>query len=79
MSNIQIYRENVFTQIAKLLALAQIKKELPKAIDEFNDNPEMQASLESMKFHADRVEKLLKSICKDDPDYPKCKELNKGK
>lgn len=79
MDKIQQLQENIFTQIAKLLAIGQLKKELPKAIKELENNPEVQASLESLKYHADKLDQLLKRRCNDYPDDPKCKQRGKSK
>ena len=79
MDRLQMLRENIFTQIAKLLALSQLKKEIPKAIKELEGNPEVQASLESLKYHVQEADDLLTYLCKKYPDNPKCKQKGKSK
>ena len=63
-------RENIFIKIAKLLATSQIKSKMSK----LNTEPDLQSSIESLKFHLDKADKQLRKICKQHPDYPECKE-----
>ena len=79
MTKIHLIRENLMDQIAKLLALHQIKKELPKAMKELDGDPEIQASLQSIEFHVDNLNRQLKYLCKRNPDHPKCKEKSRSK
>ena len=60
--------ENLFTTIAKIIAVSKIKKTKAK------DDPELIASIESIRYHAQRLQKIMKMLCDRDPQNPKCKK-----
>ena len=72
-------QENVFTQIAKLIATSMVKMNLSKAMKDIEHDPNIQASIESMKYHAAEAERMLKLLCKTNPDHAKCKEKETSK
>lgn len=72
-------QENLFTTIAKILALKQLKRNLGSAEKMTKGDAEIQATLQSMQYHATRLEKLLKSICERDPTDFRCKEYRQQK
>lgn len=72
-------QENLFTTIGKILALKQLKRNLGPAEKMTKGDTEIQATLQSMSFHAQRLEKLLKSICERDPTNFRCKEYRQQK
>lgn len=70
-------QENLFVQIAKLLASAALKSEFTK--HDLNQDPTLKSTMDSIKFHADEFERELKSLCDRFPHYKRCKDLKKGK
>lgn len=72
---IKLYEENMFSAIAKLLTKFAVRKELGKAMDD----PNLQSSIESLRWHAEEAERQLKNLCRDYPELDKCKKLSKGK
>jgi hypothetical protein len=76
---ILIMQENLFTTIAKLLALNIIKRNIGSAKQLAKGDAEVQTSLESLKFHTQRLEKLLKDLCDRDPTNFRCKEYRPQK
>lgn len=70
-------RENLFVAIAKLLATAALKRNFSK--QDLKNDPNLNATMESLKFHADEFERSLKVLCDRWPDSPRCKEKKKGK
>ena len=72
-------QENLFTTIGKLLALGQLKRNIGTAEKMTKGDAEIQATLQSMQYHAARLEKLLRSICERDPTDFRCKEYRQQK
>lgn len=72
-------QENLFTTIGKILALTQLKRNLGKAEKMTKGDTEIQTTLQSMEYHAQRLEKLLKSICQRNPLDSRCKEYRQQK
>jgi len=70
-------RENLFVQIAKLLASAAMKREFTK--NDIERDPSLKATMDSIKFHADEFERELKSMCDRFPHYKRCKDYKKDK
>jgi antitoxin component YwqK of YwqJK toxin-antitoxin module len=70
-------RENIFTEIGKLLSLSTIKKDLDKARDLVEEDPDLQETMETLKYHYAKLEKSLPEFCKRYPDSPACKNLRK--
>ena len=66
--------ENFFTKIAKLLAISQTKRELNKVKGMLDEDPDLQATLDSIKYHYTEFEKKLTSYCERHPDSPMCKK-----
>ena len=61
--------EGLLTQIAKAIATAMVKIDLPKDID-----PEIKKSVALMQYYAADSERRLKKFCQDHPDNEKCKK-----
>lgn len=73
----EIIIENIFVTLAKSLALFQLKKQLPKAMKQVEEDPETVSALESLQYYADRVNKLLPEFCKRNPQSNLCKKKGK--
>ena len=74
MKTIKIIQENIFQKIATALALAKIKKELPKAMKEVENDPRLTTSLQNFEYHANELAKVLPDYCKRRPDSQLCKD-----
>lgn len=79
MEQIKRLQENMFTQIAKLIASSLVKMKLDKAMRELSDDPNIQSSIQSMKYHAEAAQRALERICKDHPEHDGCKQRGKSK
>ena len=75
---IQQLQENLFATIAKILAFNALKRNLGTAKELTKGDQELQGSLETLKYHTQRLEKLLKDVCKRDPLNWRCKEYAKN-
>lgn len=71
--------ENFFTMIAKILATPMMKVQFGRLNQKFQNDPELQSSLQSLKFYTDKLEKDLMMHCKRHPDSKHCKDLSKSK
>lgn len=69
--------ENIFTSIAKLIARVSMKGVLPRIERELNNDPELKASMLSLKAISDKLELDLKVHCKRHPESKHCKDMGK--
>lgn len=72
-----IITENLFTTIAKMLALSALKTNMNKLNKKFEKDPDLQATIKSMEYHTDELERKIKLHCKRWPDSPHCKDKRK--
>ena len=75
---IQQLQENLFATIAKILAFNALKRNLGTADELTKGDQEVQTSIESLKYHTQRLEKLLQDVCKRDPLNWRCKKYAKN-
>lgn len=69
-----IINENLFTTIAKMLALPALKANMSRLDKKFKSDPDLQSTIKSIEFHTDELERKLKLHCKRWPDSPHCKD-----
>lgn len=74
MDKIQRLQENVFTEIAKIIALAQLKIALPKAMKKMEANPEIMDALKSLEKNTKELDDMIKKYKEKYPDNPKYKD-----
>jgi hypothetical protein len=65
--------ENIFVQIAKLIA----RSDIARAEKLLKDDPEMVSLAQSIQMHQDRLKSMLPDFCKRNPQSNLCKD-NKG-
>ena len=65
--------ESMLSKIAKLFLKRKMKRQLKQAYDIAKDDPELQSALADLENYNDRLNKIIKSLCKRRPDHPKCK------
>lgn len=70
--NIQL-NEGLLSGIAKLFIARKIRKQFKKAYDVAKDDPELQTALIDLESHQERLQKIIKNLCKRNPDHPRCK------
>jgi adenylosuccinate lyase len=65
--------EGLLASIAKLFIRGKVKRQYKKAYDIAKDDPKLQAALADMENYYERLNDIIKSLCKRNPDHPKCK------
>jgi hypothetical protein len=63
----------MLSKIAKLFLKRKMKRQLKQAYDIAKDDPELQSALADLENYNERLNKIIKSLCKRRPDHPKCK------
>ena len=72
-------KDDLFSSIAKLLALGQLKKELPKAMDKVSEDPLLSTAMQQLQVYSKEVERLLPEFCKRNPNSVMCKDKDSAK
>ena len=67
--------EGLFSEIGKLLALPKIQKDLAKAKDMLEEDPDLQETMETLQYHYAKLQKTLPEFCKKYPDSKACRNL----
>jgi adenylosuccinate lyase len=65
--------EGLLASIAKLFIRGKVKRQYKKAYDIAKDDPKLQAALADMENYHERLNDIIKSLCKRNADHPKCK------
>ncbi len=72
LHKIQELNEGILDSIAKMFMARSLKKRYKKAYKIAKDDPELQAALADLTTYHGRLNKILKTLCKRNPDHPKC-------
>lgn len=75
--NLENLRENMFTEIGKLLVTAALKYKL--TMGDMKNDADLNSTLESLKYHTSEYERKLKTHCERFPESSKCKDRKEGK
>ena len=67
-------KENLFSMLGKNLALNKLRKELPKAMQQADNDPDMAAAVSGMMYYSKELTKLLPYYCKRRPESSMCKD-----
>lgn len=73
----QVYKENFFAAIAKLLLKPKIQSDLEKAEKMLEDDPELLSTVQNLKKNYQKLQIVLPDYCKKYPDSPACKALDR--
>ena len=65
---------SLLSGLAKLFIGRKIKKQFQKAYEVMKDDPELQSAVADMENYPERLDNILESLCKRNPDHPVCKE-----
>lgn len=72
LAQIQDLNEGILSSIAKMFMSRKVKKKYKKVYGLAKDDPELQSALMDLENYHGRLNKILKTLCKRNPDHPKC-------
>ena len=64
--------EGILSSIARIFMSSKVKKKYKKVYGLAKDDPKLQAALMDLEDYHGRLNKILKTLCKRNPDHPKC-------
>ena len=64
--------EGILSSIARIFMSSKVKRKYKKVYALAKDDPELQAALMDLEDYHGRLNKILKTLCKRNPDHPKC-------
>lgn len=67
--------ESIFEKVLGMLFIQKLKPAIKKVEKMFDEDEELKANLEAIRYHNDRLEKRLKNYCKYFPDDYECRHL----
>ena len=59
--------------LIRLVFGKKTKRIMKTAVKAAKDDPELQAAFSDLAYHHNRLQDLVKDICKRNPDHPTCK------
>ena len=72
LKQIEQVNEGILSSIAKLFLSKKVKRQYKSAYKIAKDDPELQSALADLENYHGRLNKILKTLCKRNPDHPKC-------
>ena len=72
LNKITELNEGILGAIARMFATRKLKRQYSKAYKIAKDDPELQTALADLEDYHGRLNKILKNLCKRNPDHPKC-------
>lgn len=72
IQEIQDLNEGILSSIAKMFMSSKVKRKYKKVYKIAKDDPELQAALADLEDYHGRLNNILKTLCKRNPDHPKC-------
>jgi len=75
MSRKYLFTENIWVEIARLLAYPFVKKSLKKLATAVDEDPEVNKAVTSYRSAFDKMAEILAKKCHEDPHHPACKEF----
>jgi len=69
---IKVYTEGVFSSILKMIGGGKFRKEMRKIEKMAKDDPELQASIESVANQNKELQRRIKNFCKRNPHHDIC-------
>tara|TARA_Y100001963_G_scaffold157819_1_gene255206 strand:- start:426 stop:683 length:258 start_codon:yes stop_codon:yes gene_type:complete len=65
--------EGILGTLANLFVKSKMKRKYKKVYSIAKDDPELQSALADLEDYHERLNKIMKNLCKRNPDHPKCK------
>ncbi len=72
LNHITELNEGILSVISKMFMRNKMKRQYKKVYKIAKDDPELQSALADLEDYHGRLNKILKNLCKRNPDHPKC-------
>ena len=72
LNQITELNEGILSSIAKMFMSRKVKSKYKKVYKLAKHDPELQTALADLEDYHGRLNKILKTLCKRNPDHPKC-------
>ena len=72
LNQIDELNEGILGSIARMFMSRKVKSKYKKVYKIAKDDPELQSALADLEDYHGRLNKILKTLCKRNPDHPKC-------
>tara|TARA_A100001201_G_scaffold49523_1_gene49378 strand:- start:2522 stop:2764 length:243 start_codon:yes stop_codon:yes gene_type:complete len=72
LNQIDELNEGILSSIARMFMSRKVKSKYKKVYKIAKDDPELQSALADLEDYHGRLNKILKTLCKRNPDHPKC-------
>ena len=72
LHKIQELNEGILDSIAKMFMSRKVKSKYKKVYKLAKHDPELQTALADLEDYHGRLNKILKTLCKRNPEHPKC-------
>lgn len=72
LDQINELNEGILSSIAKMFMSRKVKSKYKKVYKLAKHDPELATALADLENYHGRLNKILKTLCKRNPDHPKC-------
>ena len=72
LNQITELNEGILSSIAKMFMSRKVKSKYKKVYKLAKHDPEVQTDLADLEDYHGRLNKILKTLCKRNPEHPKC-------
>ena len=72
LAQIDELNEGILSSIAKMFMSRKVKNKYKKVYKIAKHDPELQSALADLEDYHGRLNKILKTLCKRNPEHPKC-------
>ena len=72
LDQIKTVNEGILSSIARLFMSSKMKRHYKKAYKIAKDDPELQAAMADLEDYHGRLNRIIKTLCKRNPNHPKC-------
>ena len=72
LKQVEDINEGILSSIARLFTARKMKSQYRKAYKIAKDDRELRSALADLEGYQGRLNKILKTLCKRNPNHPKC-------
>ena len=72
INQVKKLNEGILDSIARMFMARKEKQHYKKAYKVAKDDPELMAALTDLEGYQKRLNRMLKTLCKRNPEHPKC-------